>query len=106
MCSLHIRVLLKAGFFDDPHAVVKQRLPAPARALARLLPRWAPHLFLSEVFDGDIPYLYKQSRSNRAAFAAGREWVKEYYLPGQSDRCVAGGASRSWGYRSAAVTTH
>ena len=42
------------------------------------------------MFDGDIPYLYKQSRNNRLAFknAVGNDWVKEYFLPGQSDRCV------------------
>ncbi len=43
-----------------------------------------------QVFDGDIPYLYKQSRNNRLAFksATGNDWVKEYFLPGQSDRCA------------------
>ena len=42
-----------------------------------------------QVFDGDIPYLYKQSRTNRIALEkgqAGKEWAKSYYLPGQSDR--------------------
>ena len=44
----------------------------------------------AQVFDGDIPYLYKQSRNNRLAFknATGNDWVKEYFLPGQSDRCA------------------
>ena len=45
---------------------------------------------VTQVFDGDIPYLYKQSRNNRMAFqnAIGNDWVKEYFLPGQSDRCA------------------
>ncbi len=53
--------------------------------LRRMRCRWT-----AQVFDGDIPYLYKQSRNNRLAFktATGNDWVKEYFLPGQSDRCV------------------
>lgn len=48
--------------------------------------------FRVQIFDGDIIYLYKQSRTNRVAFKGknSNEWAKAYYLPGQSDRCEEG----------------
>ena len=44
----------------------------------------------SQVFDGDIPYLYKQSRNNRMAFrsATGNDWVKECKATGSAQNAI------------------
>lgn len=68
------------------HSIIKKPFPWFAKPLMDLLPTFAAHLFLSEIFDGDVPYLYKQSRNNKLALQKGKQWMKEYYLPAQSDR--------------------
>ena len=49
--------------------------------------RWAPHLQLNAVNDGDIVFMHQQTRNNREAL--GTDFKHHYYTPGGSDRLGA-----------------
>ena len=51
--------------------------------------RWAPHLQLNAVNDGDIVFMHQQSRNNRAA-GPSPNFATHYFTPGDSDRCCSG----------------
>ena len=46
--------------------------------------RWAPHLQLNAVNDGDIVFMHQQTHNNRVAL--GTDFKGHYYTPGGSDR--------------------
>ena len=51
--------------------------------------RWAPHLQLNAVNDGDIIFMHQQSRNNRAA-GPSPNFATHYFTPGDSDRWCSG----------------
>ncbi|KAK9828711.1 hypothetical protein WJX72_001664 [[Myrmecia] bisecta] len=76
------RLIINAGGnFGD-------KLPAMARFLSKVRPRWMGHLTLNAVNDGDIVFMHKQSSHNRlvASQHDGRiDWAKHYHTPSEAD---------------------